>query len=296
MTIRAVAIGALWTVACGGGGDAPQDASALACKQMGGAVCFQLPTAPLSTRDGSPSALGCGPIVPMPAPTPVTFTGSVLSFGTSKPIPDTTIKLYSSADFTTPIATATSQQDATYSIQVPAGTPDVLWGFFAAAEYLDIYPHAVRVNLANGDIPDFTLRMITADNIESAALLVKEIWDTTNMTIAGNVYDCNRMVVMHAAVALSTTSGSRSFIAGASLYYGAPGVVPLAVPPDQGADTSDNGAFAVFRVPNGKLYLQAWGFVDAAAQARGEAGLTLIGEQPVHGVANAVANVAIWAK
>jgi hypothetical protein len=126
---------------------------------------------------------------------------------------------------------------------------------------------------------------------------VKEIWDTTSMTAAGTVYDCNRMVVQHVAVTVSITSGSRAFVPGLSVYYGAPGVVPLAVPPDERADTNDNGAFALFRIPDGQhVFVQAWGFLDAAAQAKGEAGLTLIGEQVVHGVANAVANVTVWAQ
>ena len=294
MSIRAV-VGVSLVAACGGS-DAPQDASALACKQMGGAVCFQMPTAPLSNRDGGPSTLGCGPLVATPSPTAVTFSGSILSYGTNKPIPSATIALHSSADYGTPIATTTSMADGTYSIQVPTGTPDALWGHFTNASYLEFFIHATRPDLSMGDIPDFTLRMVTADNIESAALLVKELWDPAFMTIAGTVYDCNRMVVQHAAVALSSTSGTRTFVPGASLYYGAPGVVPLAVPSDERVDTNDNGAFAVFRVPAGQLYLQAWGFVDAAAQARGEAGLTLIGEQAVHGATNAVANVSIWSK
>lgn len=283
--------------ACGGGGDAMPDAASRACQDMGGSACFQLPTAPLQNRDGAPSALGCGPLVPTPAASALTISGSVLSYGTSKPVPGATIKLYSSASFATPFATATSAADATYSLDIPAGTPDQLWGEYVADGYLTVMPHGHRFDFANGNLADFNLRAVTPDNIESAALLVKEIWDPSAMAAVGNLYDCNRLVVMHAAVTLSSTSKTRTFVAGAPMYYGSPGAVPLAVPPEDRADTNDNGAFVAFHVPPGQqLYIQAWGFVDAAAQAQGEAGLKLIAETPLHTMANAAANVAMWAQ
>jgi hypothetical protein len=171
----------------------------------------------------------------------------------------------------------------------------MMWGELSAATYVDQFPHAFRYDFSQGDITQYNLRAALADNVESAALLVKEIWDPASMVAAGYVLDCNRMIVMHAAVALSTTSKTRTFAPRASVYYGAPGAVPLAVPPEDRADTNDNGAFAVFHIQIGQpLYLQAWGFVDAAAQAKGEAGLTLIGEQPVHVAANSLANVQLW--
>jgi hypothetical protein len=45
----------------------------------------------------------------------------------------------------------------------------------------------------------------------------------------------------------------------------------------------------VFRVPPGDaLILQSWGFPDEAAMADGEAGLVLVGEQPIHAAADAL--------
>lgn len=282
--------------ACGGGGDSTPDAPNRACQDMGGSACFQLPTAPVSTRDGAPSALGCGPVVPATAPAALKIIGTVATYGTNKPVADASIKLYSSPDYGTPFSTATSATDGTYSIDIPMGTPEMLFGEYTAAGYLVVFPQANRPNFQNGDITNFKLSVITPDNIESLALLVKEIWDPASAVIAGYVYDCNRENVMHATVVLSTTSGTRTFAPRASMYFGSAGVVPIVAPPDERWDTNDNGAFAAFHVQaSDSLYLQAWGFVDAAAQAKGEAGLTLLAEQKVHIETNGFGNVVLWA-
>jgi hypothetical protein len=284
-------------VGCGGG-DVQPDASLLKpCKEMGGSACFQLPTAPVSTREGAPSALGCG-YVPKPAPSTVTFSGVVRQYGSStKLAPNATIKLYGSSDYATPLATTTSDAtDATYSITVPAGTEDRLYGEFSAAGFLTIYPEDVRVDMTM-DHTMFNLQMVTPDIIEGAAIPVKEIWDPESAVFAGTAYDCNGLVIMHAAITVSTVQGQRAFAPGATVYYGAAGAAPIAISPDDRGDTNDNGAFALFHLkPGAQLYAQSWGFVDAAAQAMGEAGLTLIAEHPLKVVANTAGNVSLWAK
>lgn len=287
----------LWVVlaACGGGDKATVDAPNTACKDMGGSACWYMPTAPLSTRDGTPSALGCGAVVPATAPAAVNVSGKLVAFSGGTAVPNGTIKVYSSADFATPIVTATSAADGTYSVVYPMGTPELLWGEFSATGYLTLFPEAVRPDLSHGDVTNYNLRIATPDDIEAAAIPVKELWDPTVAVVAGTALDCNRVVVMHAAVVLSSTSGTRTFVDHVSLYYGAAGVVPLAVPPDDRMDTNDNGAFAIFRVPGGQpLFVQMWGFKDAAAQAQGEAGLTLVAEWPLHSAVNAVSNVQLW--
>jgi hypothetical protein len=282
---------------CGGSEDQPDAGLLKPCKEMGGSACFQLPTAPVSTREGAPSALGCG-FVPRPAPSAVTFSGTVRQFGSStKLIPNASIKLYGSADYGTPLATTTSDAtDATYSITVPAGT-DRLYGEFSGAGYLTIYPEDVRVDLTMGDLTMFNLQLVTPDIIEGAAIPVKEIWDPESAVFAGTAYDCDRLIIMHAAIVVSTVQGQRAFAPGVSVYYGAAGAAPIAISPDDRADTNDNGAFALFHLkPGTQLYAQSWGFVDAAAQAKGEAGLTLIAEHPLKVVPNTTGNVSLWAR
>jgi len=283
-------------VGCGGGEDQPDAGLLKPCKEMGGSACFQLPTAPISTREGAASALNC--YVPRPAPASVTFSGVVRQFGSStKLVTNATIKLYGSPDYATPIATTTSSAtDATYSITVPAGT-ERLYGEFSGADYLTIYPEDVRPDLTMGDLTMFNLQMVTPDIIEGAAIPVKELWDPESAVFAGTALDCNGLIIMHAAVVVSTVQGQRAFAPGVSVYYGAAGAAPIAIPPDDRADTNDNGAFALFHLkPGTQLYAQSWGFIDAAAQAKGEAGLTLISEHPLKVVPNTAGNISLWAK
>jgi len=262
---------------------------------MGGEACFQIPTAPLARKDGTPIRIGCGPIVPTPAPTAVAISGDVATFGTTVPLVGAEIRLFGNPEFTTVVATATSQADSKYVIQLPAGTPDLMWGTVAAPGMLTSYVHAYRPDLGMGDIADFNLRLFKPENLEGAAILVKESWDPAFAVLAGYAVDCDRNVLQHAAVVLSAAAGRREFVDGASLYYGAPGAVPLAVPPEERGDTNDNGVFAVFRVPSGRaLVAQVWGFSDDAAQAQGEAGLVLVAEHPLHAVANGVAQINLW--
>jgi hypothetical protein len=246
--------------------------------------------------DLAPVALGCGPLEITSSTAPTTYTGNVGFFGSGDPIADAEIVLYDSAAFDTPIATATSAADATYSLTYPAGTPDLLWGSVGGPGALTTYRHALRPDWSLGDVADYNLRIFTPENIEGAAVLVEERWDETTAVAAGFALDCDLRVVQHAAVTLSSTSGSRTFVDGASVYYGAPGAVAIAVSPEERGDTNDNGIFAVFRIPPGDgLYLQTWGFPDEAAMAEGEAGLVLVGEAPVHGVADSVIQIEIWA-
>lgn len=283
--------------ACGGSNAKPgPDAANTACKDMGGSACFNLPTGPMTNRNGMASALGCGAFVPTPAPSPVTFTGTVKVFGQSVVVPNASIKVYSSVDYATPVATATSAADGTYSLTVPTGTPNQLFGDFEAANYLSVYPHYVRANLSMGNISMYALSVVTSDIIDGASLLVKENWDPTSAVFAGTALDCDGVIVEHAEVVLSATAGQRDFVPGVSVYYGAAGAVPLAVPPDQRADTNDNGAFAIYHLKEGApYYVQMWGFIDQTAQAQGEAGLTMVAEEQIHVVTNTAGNVALWA-
>ncbi len=285
--------------ACGGGKAAPDaapDAPSRACEDMGGANCFQIPTAPLQTRDGVASALGCG-FTPTPAAAAVTFSGKVLTYGTSKPVPSASIALFSSADHATMVGSGTSMADGTYSLEVEAGTTNELFGEFSATGFLDLTTYNVRLDLNAGDFTNFNLQCVTSDNIESAGLLVKEDWDPTVMVVAGTALDCNNVIVEHAAIAVSTTQGQRVFAPRASVYYGVAGAVAIADPPEDRGDTNDNGVFAVFHLqPGPMVYIQMWGFVNAAAMAQGEAGLTLIAEEPIYPVANSAASFNLWTK
>jgi hypothetical protein len=197
-------------VGCGSGGGSDPDAGAAeACLEHGGAACFQLPTAPMTTAEGEASTIGCGPVVPEPSTEAVTYTGFVQFFGGGEPIAGAEVEIFPSGAFDTPVASATSGADGAYTLTFPAGTPDVLWASVTAPGALLNYRHAFRLDLASGDVADFDIAMFTPENIEGASVLVEERWDPERAGIAGLVLDCDRRVIMHAAVTVSSVSGLR---------------------------------------------------------------------------------------
>lgn len=290
-TVR-MALSLVLVAACGGddGGGSP-DASTINqdCQSMGGEACFQLPTAPMINSDGAPSALGCSAYVPRTSTSAMSYNGKVTFFGTSNAIAGAQISAFSSVAYQNPVTTTTSAADGTYTLTVPAGTPDVLWTSVGGPGALTAYYHDFRADLFNGDVADFNLRLFTPANIEGATGLVGGMWDAARAVFAGYAVDCDQRVIEHAVAVVSSAQGTRTFVAGAQVYYGAPGVVPLAVPPADRGDTADNGIVAILGLPPGdNLRIQVWGFLDAAALARGAAGLTLIADHPLHVVANGV--------
>ncbi len=267
------------------------------CKDEGGEACFQLPTAPMVNGDLEPSSVGCGAFETTDLPDALTIAGVVETFGGGDPVAAADLAIYEAVDFADPIVTGTSGDDGTYSLTVPAGSQSQLWTERGADGFLTAYYHAFRIDLSGDtDYSMFNLPMFTVDNIEGASVLAEERWDPATALVAGFAIDCESRAIQHALVVVSSTSGSRTFVDGVTVYYGAPGAVPIVVPATERLDTNDNGAFAVFRLPPGEeLYLQTWGFPDQAAMDEGEAGLVLVGEQPLHAVANSVVNLEVWA-
>jgi hypothetical protein len=287
-----MAFSLLTVAACGGddGGGSP-DASTINqdCQSMGGAACFQLPTAPMNNSDGASSALSCSAYVPRMSTSAVSYIGKVTFFGTSNVIAGAEISAFASVAYQTPVATTTSAADGTYTLTIPAGSADVFWTSVSGPGALTAYAHDFRADLFNGDVTNFNLRLFTPANIEGATGLVGGMWDTSRAVFAGYAVDCDRRVIEHAVAVVSSAQGTRTFVAGTQVYYGAPGAVPLAVPPSDRADTNDNGIVAILGLPPGDgLHLQLWGFRDAAALAQGADGLSLIADHPLHVVAAGV--------
>jgi hypothetical protein len=292
MRMMRTAISLCFVAACGGddGGGATPDAGIdQACQEWGGAACFQLPTAPMTNSDGAPSAQSCPPNTPRTSTPTMSYSGNVGFFGTNNVIAGAQVDAYTSVAYTSPIASATSAVDGTYTLTIPAGSPDVLWVSAGGPGALTTYNHGYHARLFDGDITDFNLRLFTPGNIEGATGLVGGTWDESKAVLAAYVLACDARVVTHAAVVISSTAGTRTFVDGVQLYYAAPGAVPLAVPPTDRADTNDNGIVAVLGLPPGdSLHVQVWGFRDEAALARGADGLSLIADHPLHIAAGSV--------
>ena len=137
---------------------------------------------------------------------------------------------------------------------------------------LDRAPLTIDYTMGTSELLDTVDDMVDVDHDAGLARLVV------------HVLDCNRYSLMHTAVVLSATAGVRDFVDGVPVFYSVAGTpFPLPVQHEQ-VSVTDTGATAVLiNVPidEGELYLQAWGFPDAAAVARGEDGLVLIAEHAV---------------
>jgi len=257
------------------------------CQVEGGSACFQLPTDIIQTRDGAPSNLGCSDFMPTPSVNAVSVSGLLQKYGVSVPVAGATITFYATPEFSPAVATATTAADGTWSLVLPAGTPNIVYTQSSASGFVDSRGYFIGLDLTKPSVTNFNGRIVTSDNVESAALLVKENWDPTKSIYVGTALDCMNMIVEHAIATVSSEPGVRKFVDGVAVYYSAPGAVPLAVLPEDRGDTNDNGAFAFFHMPpDVTLYGQLWGYIDAAAMAQGADGLTMLAEFPVTSPAN----------
>ncbi len=294
MTRRAL-LGAALLAACGGD-DGPVDPGV--CSVDGGAACFQLPTAAMIAHAGDvtgPAAIGCGPVTPVDSTMPVDVSGTVRDYG-GAPVAGAALEVYSDDRYDAPVITATGDAAGAYAVTLPSGTPDVLYGKVTAADHVDIYVHQARVDLTTTPVGPIDWLTTTPEFLATTAALVDDEIEPGTATLASIVWDCDRAAIEHAAVVLSATAGERDFVPGASIYYAAPGGLPLPVPPEDRADTADNAAAAIINAPaGGTLFVQVWGFADQAAVADGEAGLTLVAEHAVVRFPDSGVIVNLWA-
>jgi hypothetical protein len=278
--------------ACGDDGPPP------VCSEDGGAACFQLPTEVLVAHAGTDTdsaLLGCGALAPTDSTIAVTLSGTITKYG-ADPIDGAALEVFDDAALAgTPIATATTASDGSFTFSLPAGTPDLLYGTIVADGYFDAELHNARPDLT-ADVTGFDLVTLDADLLGTLAALVNDEVEPATVAMAVVVSDCARYNLEHAVVTLSTAAGTRAFVPGASVYYGTAGAIPLPVIPEDGPDTADNGAVAVVNAPEGDdFFLQAWGFPDADALAQGAAGLVLIAEYPVHTTPGSIQEFVLFA-
>jgi hypothetical protein len=262
----------------------PPDAPKPICAVDGGAACFQLPTAPLvahSTTATMPVVLGCGAHVPVLSTLTVTVSGKVQNY-TGGTVASAYLLVYGRSDFTTPITSASSDVDGSYTMDLPVGTPDTLFGKIVATGFADIYAANARLDLTMATLPNFNWTTATEAFLDTVFGIVNAVRDRTKAAMAITALDCNGFAIEHAVATVSSTSRTRTFIPGASIFYGAAGTFPVPVRPETRGDTNNNGAIAAFNVPpTGSSFLQIWGFPTAAAQAVGASGLVLIAEYPL---------------
>jgi hypothetical protein len=261
---------------------------------------FTLPTASLAAYNSmhymvAPS-LGCGPIVPTTSTHAVTINGSVVDYVNSTKGIAAMVTVYNADDFANPIAMTTSATNGAYSIQIPTAMPDLLYGKVTATGYLDIYYFNLRPDLSQALISKYNVADTTADGLDQLYGLVRVTPDMTKASLAVTAFDCNKNVLQHAIVVISTVSGKRSFLGGASVFYTASGAFPAPELTAVQPETNDNGAAAALNITVSKpIFVQVWGFPDDAAVAMHEKGLALIAEHQVMLTAGQLAGLNAWA-
>jgi hypothetical protein len=289
----AIVIGILALGACGPG----------VCRVDGGAACFKQPTQVMSTYESGGASyvpvLGCGAIVPTGSTMTVTLHGHIKDFNSAGAVAGATLDVFESGDYHGTIATATTGGDGAYSMSLTSGTLDLLWATISGGGVETQLIHQLRPDLGQAAVEvDFT----TAPTAELDAIISSEprveiVRDHQLAQLSVRVLDCNRRRITRAVVVLSATAGVRDFVEGAPVFYSANGEeFPLPVSHEQISETGTDGSAVALNVPvNGGLYVQAWGFPDAAALARGEDGLVLIAEHVVARRAGAGTRVNLWA-
>jgi hypothetical protein len=284
-----------WVVAlsliasCGDGETAPDLSK---CSTTGGENCFAVPTAAIIARNetpgfGSRPTLGCGPLVPHTV-TANALEGRVYDYqhGINTGIPRATLSFYSTVDEDSELATGTADDSGDFSVTLPPNTPDILFAHQTAPTTIDEQSYYIRaVATGSPEVLEFDVAAVTQDFVDEANGLVRVTPRPGAVVAVATIQDCDHFNIEHAEVVVSTASGSRSFVDGISTVYGVKGALPIPVTIDVRGDTNDNGVAGIFNIPTtepGTLYIQAWGFIDDDAVARGADGLSLLAEYPIN--------------
>jgi hypothetical protein len=224
-------------------------------------------------------------MVALSSPAPRTLVGRVyhLQLGEYYTFPGATAELFASATFASPIVSLTTDDQGNYTVDVPEGTPDILYAHVTGCILAEEYLHAIRpTRTLAPDILALNIAAARASFIDDAASLVRVTRDSADGFAYVVVSDCAGNPIQHVEVVLSVQRSVRTFIAGAITVYGTAGATPVPVLVTAQADTADNGAAAIFNIaPDAEYYLQAWGFQTQDEAARGEPGLALVMEYPV---------------
>jgi hypothetical protein len=265
------------------------------CEGDGGQACFRLPTDVVTAYDpadalvGTPQR-GCGLPYYAPAAAGTVLTGTVADWSATG-IGDVSLSLYPTAAYATPFATTTTAADGSYSVAIPAGSPGIVFSETSGPGRIVVRQHMAGIDYTrprgwgsntHAEIDQFLEPLSSATGVA---------WEPGLAAADIHAYDCSVNHLEHVAIVVSSTSGTRTFVAGAITSYASATGIPEAF--DAQPETTRNGSAYVL-LPPGTYYAQLWAFVDAAALARGAEGLTLLGEQPFTAQADARARLDTW--
>jgi hypothetical protein len=224
-------------------------------------------------------------MVPITSPAPHTLVGRVYDFqlGEYYTFPRASVDLFASAAFASPITGLVTDDQGNYTVDLPAGAPNILYAHVRGGIIAEEYLHAIRpTSTFAPDILALNIAAARVSFVDDAASLVRVTRDAADGFVYVVVSDCDGNPIEHVEVVLSVQRRVRTFVAHASTVYGTAGATPVPVLVVAQADTADNGASGIFNIaPDAEYYLQAWGFRTQDDVARGEQGLALVMEYPV---------------
>jgi hypothetical protein len=180
---------------------------------------------------------------PVVVPNSITIKGTATEDGqsTSTPLAGVAIGIYADGNDTTPVATATSAADGTYTLTVSTNGQEVT-GYLKAtlSGYTDNYAYPVGPYQANATGAD--ANMISTSNFGLLGLLGGQT--ATNGVIVAQIIDTTGAAVVGAKVTSAPASGKY-------LYSDANGT------PTSTTGTNTDGAAFFFNVPAGALTVSA---------------------------------------
>jgi len=230
-----------------------------------------------------------------PSTVDITVSGLVRDFQNKDDvIASAMVEAYSGSDITgTPIGTATSNADGTFSITYDPGIERIAYKT-SADEYLDTY-------LLNQYYDPDTAEQ--AENLEPISVsLANTLTAFINKertpglgVLAGAIRDCDVHEVKGAIATVSNTSATADHVDGAETYYFSAGSRSLPVRLSQQAFTNDDGLFMIIELPpsSSDVFLQVWGFTPDQDPASDE--LTLIAELGVPVIGDTVISASMEA-
>jgi len=230
-----------------------------------------------------------------PSTVEITVSGLVRDFQNKDDvIAGAMVEAYSGSDITgTPIGTATSNADGTFSITYDPGIERVAYKT-SADEYLDTYLLNQYYQPATAEQEE-NLEPISVSLANTLTAFINKERTPGLGVLAGAIRDCDVHEVKGAIATVSNTSATADHVDGAETYYFSAGSRSLPVRLSQQAYTNDDGLFMIIELPpsSSDVFLQVWGFTPDQDPATDE--LTLIAELGVPVIGDTVISASMEA-
>jgi hypothetical protein len=269
--------------------DALPDAAIDECVATGGAGCFQLPAAPLTTNGGL-LQLACTPSTPTQSTSAIALSGHTKDFTSNAVLAAATVDVYYASDLTTVAAAATSDGTGAYAMTLPAPVPSVIYARASHANEYDLLDYAVTIDVSGAPIANANLQLLS---VSSNATFEANLGISDPPGSAYDVIfaqDCQGHGLANAIGNVSSTSSvgnlAPTFVPGTRVFY----LDSQTHPQPRSSLTATNGhGFVVYGgTPGQTYYVQTWGFLDAGGVAQGMAGLRLVSEVAIASVGQTV--------